>query len=107
MPEKMIEYALAVMRGKKERMAFLNFAIKITKECDCMAKDDPRISSDIGILASTDPVSIDKASFDLVIKACGRDIFKELHPESHSVGQLNYAQKLGLGNLDYEFIELS
>jgi uncharacterized Fe-S center protein len=80
MPEKMIEYALAVMRGKKERMAFLNFALKITKECDCMAKDDPRICPDIGILASTDPVSIDKASFDLVIMACGRDIFKELHP---------------------------
>jgi uncharacterized Fe-S center protein len=107
MPERMIEYALAVMRGKKERLAFLNFAIKITKECDCMAKDDPRISPDIGILASTDPVSIDKASFDLVIKACGRDIFKELHPHRDSLRQLNYAHKLGLGNLDYELIELT
>ncbi|MFH1458090.1 MAG: DUF362 domain-containing protein [Candidatus Omnitrophota bacterium] len=80
MPEKMIEYALAVMQGKKERHAFLNFCLKITKECDCLAKDDPRVSPDIGILASCDPVSIDKASFDLVKKACGRDIFKELHP---------------------------
>lgn len=105
--EKMIEYALAVMKGKKERMAFFNFAIKITKECDCIAKDDPHVASDIGILASTDPVSIDKASFDLVNKACGRDIFKELHPKREGRRQLEYARQLGLGNLDYEIIELS
>ena len=107
MQEKMIEYALAVMQGKKEKAAFFNFAIKITKECDCLAKDDPRGAPDIGILASTDPVSIDQASFDLVSKACGRDIFKELHPHRESRRQLEYAQKLGLGNLDYELISLS
>ena len=107
MQEKMIEYALAVIQGKKERAAFFNFAIKITKECDCLAKDDPRVAPDIGILASTDPVSIDKASFDLVNKACGRDIFKELRPNREGRRQLEYAQKLGLGNLDYELIELS
>jgi hypothetical protein len=107
MQEKMIEYALAVMKGKKDRAAFFNFAIKITKECDCLAKDDPRVSPDIGILASTDPVSIDKASFDLVNKACGRDIFKELHHNRDGRRQLEYAWKLGLGNLDYELIELS
>jgi hypothetical protein len=107
MPEKMVEYALAVMRRKKDKVAFLNFAVKITKECDCLAKDDPRVSPDIGILASCDPVSIDKASFDLVNKACGRDIFKELHPQRDSTRQLRYARELGLGNLDYELTELS
>jgi hypothetical protein len=106
MPEKMVEYALAIMRGKKDKAAFLNFAVKITKECDCLAKDDPRVSPDIGILASSDPVSIDKASFDLVNKACGRDIFQELHPRRDSARQLRYAQELGLGSLDYELITL-
>ena len=72
---KMTEYALAAVSDKKDRCIFINFAIKITKECDCLAKDDPRIAPDIGILASRDPVSIDKASLDLVNKACGRDIF--------------------------------
>jgi uncharacterized protein len=106
MPEKMVEYTSAVMRGKKEKCAFLNFCVKITKECDCLAKDDPRVSPDIGILASRDPVSIDKASFDLVTQACGRDIFRELHPERDSARQLVYADTLGLGNLDYELINL-
>jgi uncharacterized Fe-S center protein len=104
--EKMIEYASAVMKNKKGKAGFLNFAIKITKECDCLAKDDPRVAPDLGMLASTDPVSIDNASFNLVNQACGRDIFKELHPQRDGSKQLKYAQELGLGNLDYELIEL-
>ncbi|MEW6101950.1 MAG: DUF362 domain-containing protein [Candidatus Omnitrophota bacterium] len=104
--EKMVEYAFALLKAKKGRLAFFNFAVKITKECDCLAKDDPRVSSDIGILASDDPVSIDKASFDLVNQACGRDIFSELHPHRDARRQLDYAAKLGLGSLDYELIEL-
>ena len=104
--EKMIEYASAVLKNKGGRIGFLNFAIKITKECDCLAKDDPRIVPDIGILASIDPVSIDQASFDLVNKASGKDIFQELHPQRNGTKQLKYAHKLGLGNLDYELIEL-
>ncbi len=107
MQEKMIEYASAVLKGKKGRGAFFNFAVKITKECDCLAKDDPRVAPDIGILASRDPVSIDKASFDLVQKACGKDIFREVHPNRDAKRQLEYAWELGLGQLDYELIELS
>ncbi|MFA5275710.1 MAG: HAD-IA family hydrolase [Candidatus Omnitrophota bacterium] len=103
--QKMVEYAFAVLKNKK-KMAFFNFAVKITKECDCLAKDDPRIAPDVGIFASTDPVSVDKASLDLVNKACGRDIFQELHPNRDGTIQLKYAHSLGLGNLDYELIEL-
>jgi len=104
--EKMTEYAFAVLKSKIEKVAFFNFAIKITKECDCLAKDDPRVSPDIGILASNDPVSIDKASLDLVTEACKKDIFKELHPNRNGLIHLEYAQKLGLGNLDYELIKV-
>jgi len=107
MQEKMIEYAFAVLKGKENKSAFINFAVKITKECDCLAKDDPRISPDIGIFASTDPVSVDKATVDAVNKKCGRDIFQEAHPHRDYNRQLRYAHKLGLGSLDYELIELS
>ena len=58
----------------------------------------------MGILVSADPVSIDKASLDLVIEACARDIFKEAHPERDGNKQLHYAQALGLGRLEYELI---
>ena len=105
--EKMIEYTKAVLKDKAEKRAFINFAVKITKECDCLAKDDPRIASDIGIFVSKDPVSIDKACFDSVIKASGKDIFKEAHPGRDGLKQLQYASTLGLGNLDYDLCEVS
>lgn len=104
--EKMIEYTKAVLDTKKGKSFFINFAVKITKECDCLAKDDPRISSDVGILISEDPVSLDKASLDLVNKACNKDIFKEVHPDRNGFKQLEYAEKLKLGNLEYELVEV-
>jgi hypothetical protein len=104
--EKMAEYAKAVLLGKEKKAAFINFAVKITKECDCLAKDDPKISPDVGILASADPVSIDKASYDLVIKACGKDIFKQEHPKRNGLKQLHHAAGIGLGSLEYELLEI-
>ena len=68
--------------------------------------ENPRIAPDVGILASNDPVGIDKASFDLVNNACGKDIFKATHPEQDGIKQLEYAQEIGLGRLDYELLEL-
>lgn len=104
--QKMIEYAAAVLRGKKGRAAFLNFAIRINKECDCWNEETPRIAPDIGIFASLDPVSIDKASYDMTLKSCGRDVFKEAHPGQDGSIHLKYAQEFGLGNLDYELVEI-
>ena len=97
---------MAVLKDKKNKAGFINFALKINKECDCWGADNPRIAPDVGILASSDPVSIDKASFDLVNKASGKDIFKATHPDQDGIKQLKYAQEIGLGNLDYELIEL-
>jgi uncharacterized protein len=99
--EKMIEYTKAALLNKKGKAVFYNFLIKITKECDCLAKDDPRVVPDIGILASTDPVALDQASFDLVIKKAGADIFKQLHPNRDANKQLAYAEKINLGTREY------
>lgn len=104
--EKMIEYAGAVLRDKKKASAFVNFATKITKECDCLAKDDPRIAPDIGIFASRDPVAIDQACYDAVCNACGKDIFKDAHPARDGLKQIRYAHELGLGEIRYELIEV-
>lgn len=106
MQKKMAEYAFAVLHGKKNKCAFFNFAVSINKECDCWGLENPRIARDVGILASHDPVSIDKASFDLVNASCGKDIFHEAHPDYNGLNQLEHAQSIGLGNLDYELIRL-
>jgi hypothetical protein len=106
MVEKMVEYAKAVLDGRKKN-AYVNFALKITAECDCMAKDDPRLIPDVGIFASSDPVSVDQATYDVVFKKAGnKDIFKIAHPSCDSQKQLAYAEKLGLGTRAYELVEI-
>lgn len=104
--KKIVEYAYAILKDKKGRVGFLNFALRINKECDCWRYENERIAPDVGIFASTDPVAIDKASFDLVNDACGKEIFEEFHPGKNPMLQLEYARTLGLGNLDYELIRV-
>jgi uncharacterized Fe-S center protein len=100
----MAEYAYAASKGKK--CAYVNFCLYITKECDCMNKEDKGFVEDVGVLLSYDPVSIDKASIDLILREQKKDILKEIHPQIDYLHHLQYAQALGLGSLDYELIEI-
>lgn len=102
----MVEYTSAVLKNKNGKTVFINFATKITKECDCLARDDPRIAPDLGIFISQDPVSIDKACFDLINNACQKDIFKEAHAKRDGLIQIRHAAKIGLGSMEYELFEL-
>ncbi|MBM3251583.1 MAG: DUF362 domain-containing protein [Candidatus Omnitrophica bacterium] len=104
--EKMVEYAKAAVKDKEDNCVYLNFAVKITKECDCLAKDDPKVVSDIGIFLSFDPVAIDQASADKVNETAGKDIIKELHPERDWKKQLARAEKIKLGSCVYELVKI-
>ncbi|MCX5678196.1 MAG: DUF362 domain-containing protein [Candidatus Omnitrophica bacterium] len=104
--EKMVEYAKGVTDSFKSSVGYINFIIKVTKDCDCLAKDDPRIVNDLGILASRDPVAIDKASVDLIKASSGKDVFAAGYPETDWSVQLNYASRMGLGGLEYKLEEV-
>lgn len=92
--EKMVEHTLGVLKDKKA--AHITFLTHITQECDCLAKDEEPLCEDIGILASSDVVAIDKAALDMVENKLGKRISSL--PEK----QISYAEKLGMGNLNYE-----
>jgi uncharacterized Fe-S center protein len=98
--EKMAEYALAVLRSVKNRAGFINYLVKITKDCDCMSKNGKVIAADLGILASLDPVAVDKASVDLLLEANKKDFLREAIDVDWSV-QLEYGEKIGLGSTEY------
>lgn len=77
---------------------------------------------DLGILASTDPVALDQACADMVIKTPvlltdnelhdhhehenleGADKFHLLHPDTDWQAGLEHAEKIGVGTRDYELI---
>jgi uncharacterized Fe-S center protein len=103
--EKMAEYAFAVASHFRGKIGCLNVLLKVTKDCDCMARDQPEIVKDIGLLASTDPVAIDKCSADLCIKAGKRDVFRAGYDVDWML-QLRHGAEIGLGSLEYDLVEL-
>jgi uncharacterized protein len=95
--EKLAEYAYAATVNKK--ILYISFLLNITKECDCIGKDQKTIAKDIGILISYDPVAIDNACFDLLEKYEGKKIFS-------GKNILKYAETLGLGSTEYLLEEI-
>jgi uncharacterized Fe-S center protein len=117
--KKMVEYAFAVMKSKKEKSFFINFLTDVTPACDCHGYSDTPIVNDIGIVASKDPVAIDHASAILVnqqVTGGGscidqsdgsvEDKFRQIYPKIDWKIQLEYAEKLKLGRLDYDLVKI-
>jgi uncharacterized Fe-S center protein len=102
--EKMAEYAFAAARNR--RCVYVNFCLYLTKECDCMNKEKKGFLPDLGILFSDDPVSVDKASIDLILKRENQDVLTQIHPKTNYLHHLQYAKSIGLGSLEYKLVEI-
>ena len=59
---------------------------------------------DVGIIASRDPVAIEKATTDIIKERIGKDFFKDASPRIDYTIQISYAQEIGLGSMDYELV---
>lgn len=119
---KIAEYALAVVMGKPH--FHISFIMNVSPECDCWNHNDAAIVPDLGILASADPVALDKACADMVIQApilhgnnclatahehddlCGCDKFHLMHPDTDWLAGLRHAEKIGLGTMEYELVKI-
>lgn len=102
--KKMSEYALAVHRHFADKIFYINIITDVTPTCDCFPANDKPVCHDIGFLSSTDPVAIDKASFDLVANHSpgAVDPFGRIYKDIDPLVQLKHAEKLGLGSTEYE-----
>jgi len=103
------EHALGVIKGKEDRAVFFNFLLTMTKDCDCFDRADmPKMVDDIGILASADPVAVDKAAIDLVEDRGGKELPALIgNRKLDWRHQIDHAVKIGLGHADYELVEVS
>lgn len=70
-----------------------------------MARSQAAVVGDIGILASSDAVAVDRASADLVVDRAGGDVFRKGYDLDWGV-QLRHGAKIGLGSEDYELVTL-
>lgn len=106
--ESMAEAASSIMDLYKDRIAFINIMKNMSVDCDCCSKaEDPKMK-DIGILASLDPVALDKACLDLIYnsKDSGKKDLIERIESRNGILTVQVANKLEVGNLEYEFIEI-
>lgn len=117
--ERLVEYARGAVVGKEGRVGYLNFLVNVTPDCDCAAWSDAPIVPDIGFLASTDPVALDKACLDLVNaqNGCpdcklefghepGADKFTALWKWTRPDVTFSHGEAMGLGTTRYELIRI-
>ncbi len=93
---------------KEENMAYINVLNNISIDCDCDSNPHDPEMQDIGILASLDPVAIDQASYDMIInsKDSGKESLVKRMEELHAIHTVEEASNLGLGNREYEIINI-
>lgn len=106
--EAMADSALSVVEYFKGNMAFINIMCNMSVDCDCCSVAEDPCIKDIGILASTDPVAIDKACIDLVKNSNdeGKAHFLERVDSRNGTHTIDVAEELRIGTKDYELIEL-
>ena len=106
--ETMAEAAKAVADHCGENILYISVANNLSVDCDCDSSPaDPQMG-DIGILASLDPVALDKACTDLVRSSedHGKIHLIERIDSRQGMHTLDYAERIGLGSQQYELVRL-
>ncbi|MBS5863147.1 MAG: DUF362 domain-containing protein [Clostridium sp.] len=106
--ESMADAASSVVNYFKDNILFINVMCNLSVDCDCCAVAEDPCMKDIGILASTDPIAIDKACIDLVYnsKDPGRDHFVARVERQNGTHTIDAANELGFGTKEYELINV-
>lgn len=117
---KIAEYTKAVLVGRPH--FHISLIVDVSPNCDCHGENDVPILPNIGMLASFDPLALDKACVDMCLKATPlpntqlthhleqpgfkdfHDHFKNSTPESEWRICLEHGERIGLGSLTYELI---
>ena len=106
--ESMAEAAKAIVDHCGDKILYISVANNLSVDCDCdSSPEDPKMG-DIGILASLDPIALDKACTDLVRASedHGKIHLIERIDSRNGMHTLEYGEKIGLGSQKYELVKL-
>jgi len=112
MNKKTVEYTHAILKDKIG--IHINFIMDVSPDCDCESCNNRPFVGNIGILASFDPLAIDKASVDLINQATLINGYKKtqdtniksIHKNTNYEALFEHGVKMKLGNLDYELVKI-
>lgn len=109
--ESMAAAAQAVADYFKGNILYINVMNNLSVDCDCDSSPDEPKLKDMGIMASLDPVALDKACLDMVFnhKSTEGDDAKPLIERinrQHGTHIVDYAEKIGLGSTAYVIVDI-
>jgi len=106
--ESMAEAAKAIVDyAGSNNFIYINVMNRLSVDCDCDANPAQPTMADIGILASLDPVALDKACLDLVNAATdGADLRGRIARQNGTLTDI-YAAEIGLGSLEYKIVKIN
>lgn len=110
--ESMAAAAQGVHNYFKGNVLYINVMNNLSVDCDCNGHPATPMMKDMGILASLDPVALDKACLDLVfmhVPSVGDDnapLIERINSR-HGTHTVDHAAKIGLGSLDYDLIDIT
>lgn len=109
--ESMAAAAQAVADYFKGNILYINVMNNLSVDCDCDSSPDEPKLKDMGIMASLDPVALDKACLDMVFnhKSTEGDDAKPLIERinrQHGTYIVDYAEKIGLGSKSYTIVNI-
>lgn len=110
--ESMAAAAQSVHDFFKGKVLYINVMNNLSVDCDCDANAHEPLMKDLGILASTDPVALDKACLDLVFSHTpstgdDSDPLIERITSRHGTHTVDHAEKIGLGTTRYRLIDIT
>lgn len=104
--ESMAEAGKSVTDSLGEKILYINVMNKLSVDCDCDSSPAAPDMHDIGILASLDPVALDKACVDLVYAAPdGKSLIKRMESRN-AIHTLEHGEKIGLGSQTYQLVSI-
>ena len=109
--ESMAEAAKAVsdyITDNNKQIIYITIANALSVDCDCDKNQGDPVMGDIGIFASLDPVANDQAFIDMVYSSTdeGAKMLQERIDSREGRHILPYAKEIGLGNIEYELINI-
>jgi uncharacterized protein len=105
----------------RDKFYALNLLLDITPDCDCFDKTDLPVVPDLGIVAGSDPVALDRASFDMITSAPGYpgsklegtpgmapggDKVGPIYPKIDSEAYFRITDRAGIGSSSYHITDL-
>ena len=97
--------------GQGKRILYISVMNNMSIDCDCNAHPAKPLIADYGILASTDPVAVDQAAYDIVTQI-HNDEHNDTRPlleriaRQHGTHIMEWGEKIGLGSRHYKLVSI-